>query len=294
MERISWSRQGGSRQFYVNRFDVNGEFRYPPHDHEDHWEFVYVLSGFFIHEINGARRRHEAGRLVLIRDSDVHSLRGEEFSYVNLAFPPAWVDRFASFSGRSALRRDLGSLRPVPEASVPEADRSMLAARFGTLLRDPAGVAAFAALLPILLSYVDAGPGGGAEVGPRSAAAGGADPPAASGGGAEAPRWLVELLAWAESRNRPPSVGDLVRKSGYSAEHLIRSLRRHYGATPTRFLADLRLRRAEDLLRFTNYPVSRVADESGWESIRHFERRFRERTGRTPRDFRAEYAIMAH
>jgi len=279
MERISWRSQGGSRQFYVNRFEVDGEFRYPSHDHEDHWEFVYVLSGSFVHEIGGERKIHEAGRLVLIRDADVHSLRGASFSYVNLAFPPFWVDRFAAYSGRPALRLDLESARRAPEAVVPAAERPMLAARFDALLREPAGTASFAALLPVLLAYLDAGSGGAAEGAPRAA---------------EPPRWLSELLSWAETRSRPPSVPELVRKSGYSAEHLIRSLRRHYGATPTSFLADLRLRRAEDLLRFTNYPVSRVADESGWESVRHFERRFRERTGRSPREFRAENAILAH
>jgi AraC-like DNA-binding protein len=288
MERISWNTQGGSRLFYINRCDTLGEFSYPAHDHEDHWEFVYVVSGFFVHEMNGQRVRHEEGRITLIRDADVHALDGKAFSYVNLAFPPAWLDRFGLFSLKPNLRTVLTEAVVVPQALVPQAERGLLVARFDALLRiaeTPEAVGAFSSLFSLLVSYIEA-------PGPVTR-----EPAAVQVSGSPshtAPRWLAELLAWAEKRDRPPSMAEFILKSGYSAEHLIRTLGANHRLTPSRFLGDLRLRRAEDLLRFTNYPIARVADESGWESVRHFERRFRERAGCSPREYRSANAILAH
>lgn len=290
MKRITWRCQSHGRPFYLNRFDGHGGFSYPAHDHEEHWEFVYVVMGSFRHRIGGAARIHEAGRLILIRDADTHSLAGRDFSYVNLAFNPAWIDRYGAFRGRPTLRAELERQAKPPEALVPEAERLALVNRFDALLRAvgelDAGVWAFAVILPLLVSYVE-DPVPMAVPSPKAAAASSALAP-------PPPAWLAGLLSWAAAGERPPSTADFIRKSGYSAEHLIRTMKRHYGTTPSRFLAELRLRRAEELLRYTNYSIERVADESGWTGIRHFERCFAARTGRTPRAFRSANAILAH
>lgn len=294
MERVYWDRQGGSRPFYINRFDVEGEFRYPPHDHADHWEFVYVVAGEFSHTINGRRRTHEAGRVILIRDADVHALRGRGFSYVNVAFPPHWVERYALFAGRADLRERLERAEAVPSVRVKDGDQAFLVSRFDALLRAPEGAEgrmAFTALLSLLLSElapnVEEVPDGAADRAPSRdrASSAAATPP---------PRWLADLASWAAARECPPTPVELTRKSGYTAEHVIRSFRRFYDTTPASFLTDLRLRRAEDLLRFTNFPITRVADRSGWSGVRQFERRFRLRYGCAPRDYRAANAIHAH
>lgn len=256
-----------------------------------------MLSGFFYHEIRGERRVHEAGRLTLIRDTDFHALRGSAFSYINLAFPPWWMDRLGTFLGRPSLRGDLESALSVPGGVVPVGDRQCVEAHFATLLQNPGAVELFATLLPLLVSYLEVGdrPGSGrsrsVDAVDRSFLAGEGLQESAPG---ETPRWLADLATWAASRQRPPPLATLVRKSGYSAEHVSRSFGAHYGVTPSRFLAELRLRQAETLLRFTNYSVARIAEESGWESVRHFERRFREWTGRSPREYRKEKAILAH
>jgi AraC-like DNA-binding protein len=286
MDRICWSRQGGNRPYYINRLDVEGLFRFPAHDHQDHWEFVFVIAGAFIHEIGGTRRLHEAGRLVLIRDSDVHSLRGRAFSYINLAFPPAWLERFGMFTGRPELRNRLERSRIVPEAIVPLSERAMLVDRFDGLLRiasEAGRSSAFATMLGWLLSYLDTF---AVEAAPLVLAP--------SGYSSLPPGWLAELVCWAQERKRPPTTAEFWCKSGYSTAYVIRAMHRHYGITPARLLADLRLRRAEDLLRFTNYSIARIAEESGWSGVRQFERRFHGRTGCSPRSYRAANAILAH
>jgi len=288
MKRISWDTQGSNRLFYINRYDSRGDFNYPAHDHENHWEFVYVVSGFFFHELNGSRIRHEEGRITLIRDADIHALSGRAFSYVNLAFPPLWLDRLATFSGRSDLRNELAGADTVPQALVPQAERELLVGRFDALLRaarTPEAVPAFATLFSQLVSYVEPPQ---PHTSKETAGATGTPPLPVT------PRWLAELLVWTEKRDQPPSMGEFILKSGYSAEHVIRSLGQHLGITPSRYLASVRLRRAEDLLRFTNYPIARVAEESGWKSVRHFERRFRESAGCSPRAYRTANAILAH
>jgi transcriptional regulator GlxA family with amidase domain len=64
--------------------------------------------------------------------------------------------------------------------------------------------------------------------------------------------------------------------------------------TPTAFLPGLSLKRARDLLQYTNYPVERIARETGWESLRTFQRRFAEDAGCPPSEYRRRRSLLAH
>lgn len=79
----------------------------------------------------------------------------------------------------------------------------------------------------------------------------------------------------------------MVRLSGYSREHLSRSMKRYLGVTPSEFLCGLRLDHAAGLLRLTSMPVLDVCMASGFENPAYFHRRFREKFGMTPGRFRA-------
>ena len=59
-----------------------------------------------------------------------------------------------------------------------------------------------------------------------------------------------------------------------------------FGRTPMAFLRDVRLRRAAELLRSTDLPVSTVASRVGFASRSAFTHAFREGFGRTPASFR--------
>lgn len=56
--------------------------------------------------------------------------------------------------------------------------------------------------------------------------------------------------------------------------------------TPNRFLMNVRISRAKELLRMTKTPVSSIAEETGFENTSYFIRVFREHEGVAPAEFR--------
>jgi AraC family cel operon transcriptional repressor len=229
--------------------------------------------------INGKPTIHEEGRMILIRDKDAHSLKGGCFSYVNLAFPPDRLDRLALFAGAEGLRSGIEAGDDPPNVLIPPEDRRRMEDLFDRLLRaadrPTAGFTFAAALLELLARYDFPGQDRAETVGGE-------------------PRWFAELLRWAEREEGRPSPREFCLKSGYSREHVIRETRRNLGMTPSAYLAGLRLKRSRDLLQFTNYPIIRIAQETGWESIRQFQRKFTESSGCTPSEYRKRRALLAH
>ncbi len=66
--------------------------------------------------------------------------------------------------------------------------------------------------------------------------------------------------------------------------HYIRVFRRIYGMTPRRFLRDLRIARARELLK-AGFSVTRVCLDVGYESLPTFSSAFRRATGYSPGDY---------
>lgn len=309
MERVSWADVGAGRPYCLNRYRSEGSFRYPLHDHEDHWEFVYGSGGSFRHFLGGRWLDHGAGLLVLVRDADAHALKGRDFSYVNLAFHPAWLDRLDHYAGVGGLRRGLERGDGPRAVVVAEAERGALERDFDELLRAsdaPNAALRFGRVLAALVLRFRDEPAPTDPVpttrprpyAPVDDAAPYRHPEPQGGddgaGRKPAPQWLSELLDWATRQSVPPRPGEFCAKSGYAREHVIRSMRRYYGRAPGDFLEDLRLDRAQDLLRFTNYPVARIALEAGWDSQRQFQRSFGRRWGTSPSEYRARWARLAH
>ena len=78
----------------------------------------------------------------------------------------------------------------------------------------------------------------------------------------------------------------LERESGYSRSHLTRLFRERYGTSPKRYINELRLERARELLISTDIQISEVAEAVGFLSESHFSKVFRERYGIPPATLR--------
>jgi AraC-like DNA-binding protein len=101
------------------------------------------------------------------------------------------------------------------------------------------------------------------------------------------PAWLVRACtAMAREENLRGGVPKLVQLAGVSQGHLCRSMRGHYGSTPTEFVAGLRLRHAEVLLATTSISLTEIAGRCGFSSLSYFSRSFRATQGVSPREFR--------
>ena len=66
--------------------------------------------------------------------------------------------------------------------------------------------------------------------------------------------------------------------------HYVRIFQKVYGMTPRKYLRDLRIARARELLK-KGYPVTRVCFEVGYESIPTFSKVFKRGTGYSPKAY---------
>jgi transcriptional regulator GlxA family with amidase domain len=87
--------------------------------------------------------------------------------------------------------------------------------------------------------------------------------------------------------DEPLTVDELASCVGISRRQLERLFCRHVNATPSRYSLELRLTRARQLLQQTNKSLADIAVASGFVSISHFRRCFREFFEISPGRFRA-------
>lgn len=84
----------------------------------------------------------------------------------------------------------------------------------------------------------------------------------------------------------PLSVESIAEAVHMSRASFARHFRAHYQATPMRVLQRLRLENARAALLDSDAPVKTIAAESGFASLHHFSRLFREFSGQSPAAFR--------
>ena len=80
----------------------------------------------------------------------------------------------------------------------------------------------------------------------------------------------------------PLDLGDLAAAAGVSRYHFLRSFAATYGKTPSVYLAERRIERAQDLLRATNLTVTEVCMAVGYTSLGSFSSKFRRLVGMSP------------
>lgn len=115
---------------------------------------------------------------------------------------------------------------------------------------------------------------------------------------AKDPRLLRRLLR-AKDRMDSASheewpVGRLASVSGVSEAHFARSFKDAFGVPPHRYLLTRRIERAKALLRDTDWPVTDIAYQTGWNSLGTFGRVFRDITGECPSALRERERRLPH
>jgi two-component system response regulator YesN len=84
----------------------------------------------------------------------------------------------------------------------------------------------------------------------------------------------------------PFSVKDIARSAHMSPNHFSMLFRRHTGRNFMTYLLEERLALAEELLRDLALGIKTVADRAGFDDPGYFTRRFKQKTGLTPREWR--------
>lgn len=83
------------------------------------------------------------------------------------------------------------------------------------------------------------------------------------------------------------SVNNLCDDLGMSRSQLYRKFESITGLTPNDFIRSVRLKRAAQLLRGSSYNISEISDRVGFNSIKYFNKYFKEEFGFTPTQYRS-------
>lgn len=97
------------------------------------------------------------------------------------------------------------------------------------------------------------------------------------------------LKAMLDNPCQPHSVETLAELSGMSRSAFAKKFSNAYGDGPMRFLRQLRMNMAAELLQDTTQPVKMIAGKTGFQSRSAFTRTFESHFGQSPRSFRTEH-----
>ncbi|MDD5707906.1 MAG: AraC family transcriptional regulator [Kiritimatiellae bacterium] len=95
-------------------------------------------------------------------------------------------------------------------------------------------------------------------------------------------------LQIASDLQETPTVADLARVSGYSANHFTRIFKQVMGCGPELYAVRLRVERAKLLLLETARPIAEIADIVGYGNVYFFSRQFKQFAGVSPLHYRLQ------
>ncbi|GAF48327.1 helix-turn-helix domain-containing protein [Rhodococcus wratislaviensis] len=87
------------------------------------------------------------------------------------------------------------------------------------------------------------------------------------------------------------SIAWLASISGLSSRHFLRAFRQSTGLTPQRYITEVRLRRAREMLASDTESITAIAFACGFTHSQHFTTWFKRETGLTPSHFRANIRL---
>jgi transcriptional regulator GlxA family with amidase domain len=90
----------------------------------------------------------------------------------------------------------------------------------------------------------------------------------------------------------PIDLAGMARAACFSRFHFLRLFRQAYGETPARYLARLRLVRAQALLESTDRSVTEICLDVGYESLASFSSAFRRHAGTPPQRYRRRWLAV--
>lgn len=103
---------------------------------------------------------------------------------------------------------------------------------------------------------------------------------------------FASLLEWIERHlHEEITLRALARRAAMSTRTLSRQFRRQVGATPSRWVAHARIRRAQRLFETTELSVERVAAETGFGSATVLRAHFRAVVGTAPITYRRSFKV---
>ncbi len=250
--------------------DLRAPYRIEPHAHP-HFELLYIARGARDAEIDGQRYRAAAGQLLIFEPGVVHS---EADASPRLSL---FVLRFKTQSTHAALSLP-STARSGPVVTVPSGEHlvdvltRLLDERRATRLGRDAMLSAYWTELAVLLRRT------------VSQANRVADTSEAH----HVRRLQRAARVLAERPADPPSLQELADSALMSPSHFASLFKRTFGCGPRDYAIQARIARGQVMLQTTGLSARDIALELGYRDPFFFYRQFKQRTGRSPGQYRSE------
>ena len=238
------------------------------HSH-DFVETFWVIEGQCTHIVNGVTEKLHEGDFFLMRPSDIHNLstgRNEKCNFVNLAFLPGILDNLANEYDSPLLKKWLQAGGQPMKFSLSHSFRQWIDAAVNDLFNNKHSLLVLCRFLLNLIFELE-----GLE----------------NNQFRNCPEWLRN--ACLEVQNvKYFSLGSkaLAEISGYTEEHVARTLKKYAGLTPSQVVNSARMDYAAASLATTSRCVTEIAFDCGFESLSHFFVCFKKQFHMTPRQYR--------
>jgi len=240
---------------------------------------VYCEEGFFEHVVNGVKYKQVEGEMIFIRESDTHKLHGKNFKYHNIAFSGAWMDSLCNFIGRDIIEQIIIKDEKPPYFRIPQKDRADFEEKIRSLLnhsRDNYQNLEFSHfIISVLDTYL---------IRKEDNVVAG-----------HIPSWFQETIRMVnQSADIIPTLEEIIDQSCKCAEHVSRTFKKYLDVTPSQYLKGIKLKKAADLLRNTNYPIKEICYLSSYENSNYFHKQFKELYSQTPSEYRKSHSQYIH
>lgn len=249
-----------------------------PHNHE-FYELVLTDSENVIHEIGAVRTELPKYALMLIRPHDTHRFVDEgqgEFSYLNLAFTTETFDDIVKYlNAENSIKRIIDSENP-PYAVLSAAQGVSIKNQFLCLMGDSTvpepKVYSRALIASVFSKYFFNN--------------------IESADSTDIPPWFNVLCAEMNKiENLTLTTDEMSKLSGRSYSHICYCFQKYLNTSPTKYINDIKLKYAKNMILHTNMTVLDVAYECGFENMGYFHRLFKKKFGISPGEMRKLYNI---
>lgn len=237
------------------RIETGENFSFPPHLHAC-FEFLTVQAGEMTVTVDGREYRLTAGQSLLLFPHQIHALTSTQSRHTLCIFSPQLVHAFAKRTAGLLPRDNRCDASHEIAAALQSADHRSLLMKKGVLYT-------LCGLFDDTAQYTPR-----SEVGDTL---------------------LHKIFAFVETAFADDcSLGALAAATGYDYAYLSRSFRRLVGISFNTYVNHYRLSHACYLLKNTGQSVLQCALDSGYASLRSFNRNFKEQFGVSPSEYRKQ------
>ncbi|MGO4494807.1 helix-turn-helix domain-containing protein [Paenibacillus sp. 2RAB27] len=98
---------------------------------------------------------------------------------------------------------------------------------------------------------------------------------------------LVDTIKYIdENLDKEMTIHELSQTVHFHPNYFIRFFKTHFGVPPMRYIYDRRMEKAKELLVYSSYSVTEVANMTGFQDGSYFSTSFKKHMGMSPSDFR--------